>query len=432
MTKQRTNTADVIRSEITDYADSLQNELYEQLTLFSEDSEEYAKTQNLCQAVQKAKQEIGVSILPEQECAILDENPNKAGAVLSAAYQQFLDMLYDNEKYANNVIPPTQFLALHGAVTDNLSEAHKYVLAEVNKRKKQIVTDDKRVEITLFGSGLQKIPTSVSKLLIRAITELAKKNHTGRNAKLPEAEDKCKVEIPIAEFAKQRFSEHKKEKDLIDNARKSFKKESEILYHINIRVIGEKNYENNMRILSQYGTDKRGNITMTFTPEMAQYLIRQVPTYYPVALYATDDRCPNAYSLGVAICNYANMDSNIIRRKNNRLAVKTLLSHTALPKYGEGVKLKRHLKDPLENALNALVECGVLNEWHYDAYKEKFVNYKEWSETLVYFSLKDPVDHNERIDKKLKAKAEREQNYAVAVEMAKLKYAEKKAANKAQ
>lgn len=94
MTKQKVSTADVIRSEITDYADSIQSELYEQLTLFSEDSEEYAKTQNLCQAVQKAKQEIGVSILPKQECAVLDENPNKAGAVLSAAYQQFFDNVY--------------------------------------------------------------------------------------------------------------------------------------------------------------------------------------------------------------------------------------------------------------------------------------------------------------------------------------------------
>ena len=113
----------------------------------------------------------------------------------------------------------------------------------------------------------------------------------------------------------------------------------------------------NVPIIGSRGI-KGGYIHMAFDPVMAEYLIRLPLTQYPVALLAVDARNSNAYSIGLKMTEYYNMDFNQSRGKADRLSVPTLLSCTSLPTI-EDVRSKRQgwerlIKEPLEKALEAL------------------------------------------------------------------------------
>lgn len=211
-----------------------------------------------------------------------------------------------------------------------------------------------------------------------------------------------------AEAEKKRLANAEKD------AKKRIKKDLEVLHAAEITwsetVKGKEGDYLNIPIIGTRGI-KGGYIHMVFDPAIAEYLIKLPVTQYPVALLGVDARNSNAYSIGLKMAEYYNMDTNIVMNKADRLAVSTLLACTSLPTI-EAVKAKRQgwerlIKEPFENALDELTRCGLLEDWKYtkakavpltDEEAAEITDYYAFSKLYVQFSLKDAPDHTARIE----------------------------------
>lgn len=220
-----------------------------------------------------------------------------------------------------------------------------------------------------------------------------------------------------AEAEKKRLANAEKD------AKKRIKKDLEMLHATELTwtetVKGKSGDYINIPIIGTRGI-KGGYIHMVFDPAIADYLIKLPVTQYPVALLGVDARNSNAYSIGLKMAEYYNMDSNLVRNKADRLAVSTLLACTSLPTI-ETVKEKRQgwerlIKEPFENALDELTRCGLLEDWQYthakavpltDEEAAGITDYYTFSKLYVQFTLKDAPDHTARLEAARAKKAKR-------------------------
>ena len=160
---------------------------------------------------------------------------------------------------------------------------------------------------------------------------------------------------------------------------------------------------------------------MTFDPVFSQYLIRLPLTQYSVALLSVDARNNNAYTMGLKMTEHFNLDNNHIVGTAQLLKVKTLLECIDLPtitKVREGRKSwEERIKEPFENSLDTLTQCGLLSDWRYshskglemtDEEATSFTTYEEWERTLVHFTLKDAPDHTARLEARAEEKKARQ------------------------
>lgn len=155
-------------------------------------------------------------------------------------------------------------------------------------------------------------------------------------------------------------------------------------------------------------------ITVTFHPEYMKYLTnRNTQMQYPRALLGIDARSANAYRIGYKMAAHSSNYNNIIRGSENILAVSTLCGVTDLPSI-ETVKEQRNswirsIRDPLETALNTLVESGTITKWYYSKPKGKRMSPQEretarakhetWIQSYICFTMKDAPDMTEAIEK---------------------------------
>lgn len=215
--------------------------------------------------------------------------------------------------------------------------------------------------------------------------------------------------------------EKKRAKNALDNARKKIKKDIDTLTRITLEWTekgkGAKGDFYKFHILGGGGI-KNGMIYFEFIQTMAEYLMGLPLTQYPVALLRIDERSPNAYRIGLKMVLHYNMHNNQIRGTATRLKVKTLLDGTDLPNIEDIRAQKRswenRIKEPLENNLESLThEYGLLLDWRYSGPNGKeltdeeatFVRYEDWADTLVEFTLKNPVDHTPALE----ARAEKQE-----------------------
>lgn len=301
-----------------------------------------------------------------------------------------------------------------------------------------VMQNNVKLAVEKFNSLSGTLSISTHKLLCKAISVFTEQNHAGRTTGIKSYE----VSFPLKEYALQcgydveehdtstpeeAEQEKKRVKNTLDNFRKKVKKDLEMLYAYSLtweeKVKGKLYDFDSMRIIGRYSI-KKGIISVEFTVSMAEYMIQLTQTKYSAALFSIDDRKPNAYNIGWKMATHYNNDNNLIAGTANLLKVKTLLACTSLPDL-ETVRGTEHgwidrIKEPFESALDVLTKNRVLADWRYshskgvemtDTEATNFESYEDWANTLLYFELKDPHDHTERLarnaDKKKEAKTKR-------------------------
>lgn len=301
-----------------------------------------------------------------------------------------------------------------------------------------VMQNNVKLAVEKFNSLPGTLSISTHKLLCKAISIFTEQNHAGRTTGIKSYE----VSFPLKEYALQcgydveehdtstpeeAEQEKKRVKNTLDNFRKKVKKDLEMLYAYSLtweeNVKGKLCDFDSMRIIGRYSI-KKGIISVEFTVSMAEYMIQLTQTKYSAALFSIDDRKSNAYNIGWKMATHYNNDNNLIVGTANLLKVKTLLACTSLPDLetvrADGNSWELRIKEPFESALDALTQSGVLADWRYshskgvemtDTEATNFESYEDWANTLLYFELKDPHDHTERLarnaDKKKEVKTKR-------------------------
>lgn len=229
--------------------------------------------------------------------------------------------------------------------------------------------------------------------------------------------------------------ERKRIKTQLDNLRKEVTKDLNTLYSISIewseagagKDKGKMLDFDKRRIVDRTAI-KNGNIIMTFSDSVAEYLTHyNYIMQYPKALLAIDERNPSAYTIGRKLALHNSMDNNAKRGTSDIISVEALLAECkdTIPSYDNLIATnnrnwRRLIADRLEQALEILVNNGVLTEWTYCSAKKAPVtdeqlsttNYAGWSQLYITFKLADAPDQTER----RQAKEEAKQKHKDAVE----------------
>ncbi len=302
----------------------------------------------------------------------------------------------------------------------------------------KITSNEVELAIEKFNSLPGTLGISTHKLLYKAISEFTAQNHVGKASGIKS----YSVKFPLKEYALQcgydieerptstpeeAEQEKKRVKNTLDNFRKKVKKDIGLLLSFRLtweeNIKGKPYYFDSMNVMGR-GTIKNSIVDIEFTVSMAEYLVQLPLSQYPVALFGVDERNSNAYIIGLKMAEHYNNDNNLIAGTANLLKVKSLLAYTSFPdldtvrEIGQGWTSR--IKEPFESALDVLTQSGVLADWRYsyskgaemsDTEATNFESYEEWADTLIYFELKSPVDHTERLakiaDKKKEAKSKK-------------------------
>ena len=270
--------------------------------------------------------------------------------------------------------------------------------------------EDIKIVIEQFSQIKRSLNINAHKLLTVGISEFAKANSFKSNQAL-----KLGIIFSFTEHAADRGCDIDDPKQMKD-FRKKLQKDLKILKgqslyweeKINGHLI---NFDN----LSIFGRVKLDGdcIYMEFTQSFAEYLSMLPLNQYCRNLMLIDGRNPNPYNIGIKMWEHYNLDNNIKKGNNNRLRVKSLLRASNLPSYEKILSQRgsweRKIKDPFEDALDDLVEYGVIKPWDYTKKngepltREDRINltsYHDWENLLVMFEIKDPKDHRKRIERK--------------------------------
>jgi len=221
-------------------------------------------------------------------------------------------------------------------------------------------------ENDVIGAFTKIFDVSTHKLFDACVIELTKQNHY-RSKTEPNAavvislEDYMKLcGIPLTKPSK-------------DKIRRNVKTDLDTLLRTRLEwteTSGKKTKDYlNINICSSVGI-KNGNIILSFTPEIARYLVNSYVMQYPIGLLKIDERNPNAYYIGKKLLQHYSIDNNIQKDTANIISVRSLLEwcEDVIPSYEEVMSGNRHLDDriitPLENALTSLQTTNLIT-WEY-------------------------------------------------------------------
>jgi len=373
----------------------------------------------------------------------LRKNPDKYAceALNKAWYNMTADFNAEHKKLPE-LTPYKNFLnqltIFHGKAIDTLPTMNSREATTNFVGDLAVMKNNVKLVAEKFNSLPGTLSISTHKLLCKAISVFTEQNHAGKTTGIKSYE----VNFPLKEYAVQcgydveehdtstpeeAEQEKKRVKNTLDNFRKKVKKDLEMLYAYSLtweeKVKGKLCDFENMRIIGRKSI-KKGIISIEFTVSMAEYMIQLTQTKYSAALFSIDDRKPNAYNIGWKMATHYNNDNNLIAGTANLLKVKTLLACTSLPDLetvrADGNSWELRIKESFERSLDVLTKSGVLANWRYshskgvemtDTEATNFESYEDWANTLLYFELKDPHDHTERLarnaDKKKEAKTKR-------------------------
>lgn len=326
---------------------------------------------------------------------------------------------------------------LHGKATDAIAlMAGKPLEENPLNQTASVISNDVKLVIRELDKLSGTLGVSTHKLLSTAIASFTSLNNTGLGSNrdlrtgrvafsLKEYAFRCGYDVleHSTETDEEAEKEAKRAKNALDNARKKVKKDLQLLmassltWEENIR--GKQGDFDSINILGR-ASIRNGFVMLEFSTSISEYLIQLPLTQYPVALLRLDERNSNAYSVGLFMAEHYNLDNNHISGTAQLLKVKTLLSHTNLPSI-EAIREQERgwdgrIKEPLEKALDALTACGLLEDWRYSKSKggeltdeeATTLNYEEWAETLIHFTLKDAPDHTARLEARAEEKKERQ------------------------
>lgn len=121
---------------------------------------------------------------------------------------------------------------------------------------------------------------------------------------------------------------------------------------------------------------KRGIIRANFTTDLAIYLTHAFVTWFPMNLLKLDGKNSNAYYIGKKLAYHYGLRQNVNRGVNSCISISSLLLSTpdiqcqSILEQDPG-HWSRRIRTPLEKALNALQEAGVIDKWSYCYGKKK-------------------------------------------------------------
>lgn len=365
-----------------------------------------------------------------------NENPKIKDPYITNSLRQQLD-----KRKEERFLP-----MLHGKATDALA-AMPQALPQVNAFSGNYALQSGEITLTISGKP-QALGVSAHKLLSAAIAVFTENNHTGKNRREVRS---LEVSIPFKEYARRcgldvderptrsaaaAKEERKRVKTAIDNARKKIQRDLATLRAADLSwretVKGKDSDFRDIGLIQEKGIED-GNIKIVLGSRLANYLIQLPITQYPLSLLSLDERNKNAYNMGYQMSLHYGMTSNKNFGTESRLKVKTLLSYTALPSpTSPSVKKngwQSRIKDRLEESLEALKTCGLLEDWEYckpkgaalrdeqaetwedlneaidDNAAATWDSFYEWANTLVRFTLKDaPPIKEDRLEDKAAAK----------------------------
>ena len=212
-----------------------------------------------------------------------------------------------------------------------------------------------------------KIGTGAVKIYRYAVSEFTKRNHCNANDK----DLKLRYILDVKDFAQANGVDTENPDDM-KNFRRKLKDSLLKLKTASItweeKVKGKPKSFGGLNYIGAY--ELKGNeLMIEFTLSMAQYLASLPIINYPRSLYALDDKDYNAYAIGEAMCIHCSQDNNVMRGTEGKLRVETLLKSTSYPSYEE-IKANRwrwtlYVKEPFENALDKLTQCGLVADWVY-------------------------------------------------------------------
>lgn len=234
-----------------------------------------------------------------------------------------------------------------------------------------------------------KLRVSTQKLLDMGIIYLTKTNNykesdinkinTGVN--IPLKDYAYNLGYDIQEKPTNTPEEEKKEKarikSLIDKLRNKVNEDLTTLYSMSLSWTEPKGDKKgtsldykDIRILQSKAV-KKGIIQIRFTQEIAHYLNHAYITQYPMQLLSIDERNPIVYQVGYKLVIHGGMLNNKQNKTQGIIGVKSLLNATSEIVKWEDLKEKdsghweRRIKEPLEKALDKLVEKRVIEFWEY-------------------------------------------------------------------
>ena len=301
-------------------------------------------------------------------------------------------------------------------------------------------------EVILFLDGFNKLSGTLGinthKLLVAGLASFAEENHIGLTETGIEMMNSPKytVSIPESEYAllcgydvkehpadtpEEAENEKKRVKMVLDNFRKQAKKDLNVLSHTRIswtELIKRKprNFEN-VAIIGTTGI-QNGYIKLTFDSEFINYIL-QIPVLmqYSTALLSVDNRKSTAYTIGLKISEHYHMLQNHDKGTESRLKVETLLKCTNLPTIEETKENRQNwrtrIKNPLETALEELLQKGVISEWRYckskgisltDEEVQTIPDFETWNRLNIAYTLKNPNDLTRLTVRKKAEKSENE------------------------
>lgn len=321
----------------------------------------------------------------------------------------------------------------HGKATDTLATMNnKYLKTDIITQTSTINQKGVKLEISEFDKFTKSLNINTHKLLNVAIAGLATNNNYNPNT-TRNSPPKCKVVIDFNEYAsalgydltkrktttrEESEQERKRLRNTADLARKTIKRDILTLLHSTLtwteKVKGRAGDFAGINILGA-GSIIKGNIYIEFSESMANYLLQLPLTKYPIELLKIDARNPNPYTIGVKLWEHYNMDNNQRTGTAQCLKVETILKATNLPTYEELGDDTRHwwerVKEPLERALQTLIEQNILDSWSYASANNKPISrrqadklsnsYQNFIALYVIYTPKNAPNQAQRIQRSM-------------------------------
>lgn len=310
------------------------------------------------------------------------------------------------------------FPMLNGTATNQLTN----ISTRATPPKIDIITGNATLEqgsikvlIKNYNALTGGLKVSTSKLLDACTMALTQNNNYRGN----DSHINNTVSIPLERYMELcGIQNTKSNKDWI---RKKVKEDLDTLFNVSIEWTENSNKKrkdfSEMRICTQVGIVK-GNITFSFSPELAKYLVNAYVMQFPVELLKIDERNPSSYHIGRKLLLHHSIDNNKLKGTANLISVKCLLEVCPdIPTYEEvmngGRQLEQRIKSPFEKALNAL---PFIN-WEYANSKgapltdEQLAatDYNTFEELYIKFEVIGEPDQTARLERKVQAAAKAEQ-----------------------
>ena len=281
----------------------------------------------------------------------------------------------------------------------------------------QLVVDG----VNIFSpESVQKIGVGTAKIFRYAVAEFTK--HNEKNAKGEKI--KQRLLLDVKDFAAANEVDITSI-DAMKNFRRKLKNSLNTLLKSPVsweeKIKGKEATFSGMNYIGAYDL-KADTLNIEFTLKMAEYLTSLPLIEYPRSLYALDDREYNTFAIGESMCIHYSIDNNVIRRTEGKLKVETLLKVASFPSYEE---LKKHrwswerkVKEPFENCLEKLYQCGFLKKWKYcyagdieitdkEMRAGAIESYEKFISLIVKYELNNYENYETRAKKIAEKKAEK-------------------------